>query len=200
MAFAFSSRGQGKHLRAPLKPFFGDLRLDAIRAGKVNEFRARLAENERLTFERSRNNILTVLASALKYAVEAEVIDEAPRIRLFRYERPELEWWRLDEYARLITAARKDGPSWLAAVCLGGECGLRAGEIRGLRWREDVDLVGRVISINRQLRRGDASSRPCRRTRPTPRPGCSRMTRRRVQVGGSGPGPWGAIALSGTRL
>jgi hypothetical protein len=43
----------------------GDLRLDEIRAADVNELRARLVENKALRSDRSRNNVLTVLPSAL---------------------------------------------------------------------------------------------------------------------------------------
>src|SRR5438552_359465 len=39
----------------------------------------------------------------------------------------------------LISAfAREEGPEWYAAVCLAGEAGLRIGEVKALRWREDV--------------------------------------------------------------
>ena len=50
--------------------------------------------------------------------------------------------WRL-EYARLLAAAKVEGDEWYAAVCLTGEAGLRVGEVKALRWREDVDLIAR---------------------------------------------------------
>lgn len=40
------------------------------------------------------------------------------------------------------------------AVCLAGESGLRVGEIKALRWREDVDMVAKTITVNQQMRRG----------------------------------------------
>jgi hypothetical protein len=39
-------------------------------------------------------------------------------------------------------------------VCLAGESGLRVGEIKALRWREDVDMVAKTITVNQQMRRG----------------------------------------------
>lgn len=34
-----------------------------------------------------------------------------------------------------------DSEAWYAALCLAGEARLRVGEIKALRWREDVDLT-----------------------------------------------------------
>jgi hypothetical protein len=39
---------------------------------------------------------MAVLSKALRYAVDAEVIKEAPRIRFKRIERPEIEAWSFD--------------------------------------------------------------------------------------------------------
>src|SRR5207302_2249660 len=63
------------------------------------------------------------------------------KVGLFKLERPEIEWWDYREYARVLEAAKREGADWYAAVCLAGEAGLRVGEVRALRWREDVDLV-----------------------------------------------------------
>jgi hypothetical protein len=35
---------------------------------------------------------------------------------------------------------------------LGGEAGLRAGEVRALRWGDDVDMTARTLTVNQQLR------------------------------------------------
>jgi integrase len=72
---------------------------------------------------------------------------------LFKVERPEIESWGFDEYARLLHAARKDyEPEWYTAFCLAGEGGLRLGEVRALKWQEDVDLVAGTLTIQRQCR------------------------------------------------
>jgi integrase len=49
---------------------------------------------------------------------------------------------------------------------LAGEAGLRVGEVKGIRWREDVDMVARTITINQQIRRGIVGT-PKGRTRRT---------------------------------
>lgn len=107
---------------------------------------------------KSVNNILAVLSKALRYAEEARIIDRAPRVKLFKLERPEKEWWEFAQYARVLAAAGEEGPEWYAAVCLAGEAGLRIGEVRALRWERDIDLVAGTITVNEQTRKGVTGS------------------------------------------
>lgn len=77
------------------------------------------------------------------------LIEHAPEMGLFKIDRPEIESWSFEEYARLLAAARKDyDPEWYVAVLLAGEAGLRIGEVRALRWQEDVDLVAGTLTIS----------------------------------------------------
>jgi len=147
-----------------LKDAFGKLRLDEIGPAQIARFRARLVK-AKLT-DKSRNNILTALSKPLRFAEDVGVIPLAPRVKLFKIERPEIEWWEFEQYARILEAARREGPVCYGAVCLAGEAGLRVGEVKGLRWREDVDLVAGTITVNRQIRRG-VEGTPKGRTRRT---------------------------------
>src|SRR5678815_5041638 len=74
--------------------------------------------------------------------------------------------WDFEQYARLLAAARAERDEWYAAVCLAGEAELRVGEIKALRWREDVDLIARTITVNRQTCNGETTT-PKGRTRRT---------------------------------
>jgi integrase len=147
-----------------LKETFGRLRLDEIRIAQIARFRAQLVE-EKLS-EKSINNILAVLSKPLHYAADVELIARAPKVGLFRVEAPEIVSWEMPEYARILDAARKEGAICYAAVCLAGEAGLRVGEVKGLRWREDVDLVAKTITVNQQMRKGIIGT-PKGRTRRT---------------------------------
>ena len=147
-----------------LEPAFGELRLDEIGTGEVAEFRASLVE-KKLSDKRV-NNILAVLSKPLKYAVECDVIAKAPRIGLFKVERPEIVCWDFEQYARLLAAAKAEAPEWYAGVCLAGEAGLRVGEVKALRWREDVDLIAGTVTVNIQSCNG-AVTTPKGRTRRT---------------------------------
>jgi integrase len=147
-----------------IKEVFGHRRLDEIGTGEIAAFRASLVEKE--LSEKRINNILAVLSKPMKYAVDCESIAKAPRIGLFKVERPEIESWDFEQYARLFAAAKAEGPDWYAAVCLAGEAGLRSGEVKALRWREDVDLIAKTITVNQQTCHGETTT-PKGRTRRT---------------------------------
>lgn len=147
-----------------LKDTLGERTLDEIGVGEVAGFRASLVK-KKLSDKRI-NNVLTVLSKALRYAADVEVITRAPKVGLFKVERPEILSWEIEEYARILDAAKGEGDVVLAAVALAGEAGLRVGEVKALRWREDVDMVARTITINRQMRRGVFGT-PKGRTRRT---------------------------------
>ena len=147
-----------------LKAAFGDLRLDEIGPGEIAAFRASLVEKN--LSEKRINNILAVLSKPMKYAVDCELIGKAPKIGLYKVERPEIEPWDFEQYARLLAAAKIEGADWYAAVCLAGEAGLRSGEVKALRWREDVDMIARTITVNQQTCYGETTT-PKGRTRRT---------------------------------
>ncbi len=135
-----------------LKDTIGLIPLDEV-AKHIPALRASLVE-KKLT-EKRINNILVVVSKPLRYAVDVEVLEKAPpNIGLFKVERPEIEFWEFDEYARILEATRQMGQVEHAAACLAGEAGLRVGEVKALRWREDVDMVARTIGIKQQMRRG----------------------------------------------
>ncbi len=147
-----------------LKEFFGTLPLDQIRVSEVAQFRAQLVERE--LSEKRINNILVVLSKALRYAHDCELIERVPKIGLYKVERPEIVAWDFEQYARLLAAAKDEGEDWYVAVCLAGEAGLRVGEVKELRWREDVDMVAKTITVNRQTCDGETTT-PKGRTRRT---------------------------------
>jgi integrase len=147
-----------------LDPVFGHKRLDEIKAGEIAAFRASLVEKN-LT-DKTINNILAVLSKPLRYAADVDVIAKAPKVGLFKVEAPEIEFWEIEQYARLLAAAEKEGPVVFAAVCLAGEAGCRVGEVKALRWREDVDMVAGTITVSQQMRRGIVGT-PKGRTRRT---------------------------------
>jgi integrase len=147
-----------------LGPRFGEMALDEITTSEVARFRADLVAKK--LGEKRINNILFVLSKALRYALDCELIAKVPKIGLFKTERPEIIAWEFEQYARLLVAAKSDSDEWYAAVCLAGEAGLRVGEVKALRWREDVDLVARTITVNQQTYRG-LTGTPKGRTRRT---------------------------------
>lgn len=150
--------------RCHLGPRFGHMRLNEITTSVVAQFRADLVAME--LSDKRINNILAVVSKALKYAVDCELIAKAPRIGMFKVERPEIVAWDFEQYARLLVAAKAEGEFWYAAFCLAGEAGLRVGEVKALRWREDVDMIARTITVNQQTCEG-VTTTPKGRTRRT---------------------------------
>src|SRR5215831_4840032 len=102
-----------------LKPAFGDVKLDEIHTSDVAAFRASLVEKG--LGDKRINNVLAVLSKPLRYAVDCELIGKSPKIGMYKTERPEIEPWDFEQYARLVAAAKIEGADWYAAVCLAGE-------------------------------------------------------------------------------
>ena len=133
-------------LRTLLGPIIGDVRLDQIDALQVQRVRAGLADKNALTV----NKALSTLSTMLKCAVGVGVIPASsmPTIKRVRAKSAPQEFWGFDEYARLVAAAKR--PVDRVAVLLGGDAGMRWGEIRGLQW-DSVDFSRKVIVVQRAL-------------------------------------------------
>ena len=133
-----------------LVPALGQKRLDAI----TNEDIQRLKHHLRDRAPKTVNNVLTVLSVLLRKAVEWDVIDRMPCIiRLVRVSKPSMGFYDFGEYETLIEAARTSGPVPHLIGLLGGEAGLRCGEMIALEWG-DVDLAKRQLCIQRSEWRG----------------------------------------------
>jgi integrase len=114
------------------------------------------------------NNVLTVLNVLLKRAVEWEVIDRMPcAIRLLPIPRHSAAYYDFDEYARLLDAAKADDQNAILIALLGGEAGLRCGEIMALEW-SDVDLAKRQLRVQRSDWKGHVTDTKGRRIRYVP--------------------------------
>jgi integrase len=91
--------------------------------------------------------VLSVLNVLLKQAVEWGVLDKMPcSIRLVRVPRTDAAFHDFDDYERLLKAAQTIDPRSYVIALLGGEAGLRAGEIVALEWA-DVDVERRQIRV-----------------------------------------------------
>jgi integrase len=68
-------------------------------------------------------------------------------IKQLRSQKSVTGFYDFEEYERLVEAARSDAKTYLV-VLLGGEAGLRCGEIMALEWTE-IDLHKRQLSVTR---------------------------------------------------
>jgi integrase len=150
-------------VRVHLVPILGALRLDAIGNEQVQRLKLALGNKAPKTV----NNVLTVLSVLLKKAVEWGLIERMPcSIKLVAAPKPAMSFYDFEEYERLVKAAKE--VDWRAEliVLLGGEAGLRSGEMVALEWR-DVDLQ-KGISVERSAWKGQVAAPKGGRLRHVP--------------------------------
>lgn len=130
-------------LRLYLIPAFGHRRLDAIKNEDVQRLKAQLEVKSPKTV----NNVLTVLSVLLKKAVEWEAIERMPcTVKLLRVDKGNAAFHDVEEYERLVEVAGAIDRRTLLIVLLGGDAGLRCGEMIALEWA-DVDLAKRQLCV-----------------------------------------------------
>lgn len=103
---------------------------------------------------RTAQQLFMLLSAALKEAVSCGVIPRNPCERVMRPKHvpSAARFWSPEEMAAFVGFCPNScwGCAWLLALL----CGLRRGELAGLRWA-DVDLQGRVIHVRNQRQRVD---------------------------------------------
>jgi integrase len=141
-------------LRVHLVPLLGAKPLDKI----TNEDVQRLKRAMESKAAKTVNNALAVLSVLLKKAIEWNVLDRMPcTIRLLRTEKSSPQFHDFDQYEQLIEAASVIDSETQLVVLLGGEAGLRCGEMIALEWR-DVDLSKRQLCVQRSDWNGQVTS------------------------------------------
>ena len=126
-----------------LIPKLGPRRLDQITDEDIQRLKAALSDRNRKTV----NNVLTVLSNVLRVAVKWKVLTVMPcAIDFYKVQNLLAPFYEFEEYERLIEAAGKIDTPTLVAILLGGDAGLRRGEIVALR-RIDVDLRRRQLKV-----------------------------------------------------
>ena len=141
-------------LRLHLIPPFGRKTLDAITNEDVQRLKLRLRDKA----PKTTNNILATLRRLLSAAVEWDVIDTMPcTIRQVKTSRPVMAFHDFEAYERLVAAALGVDANAYVIVLLGGEAGLRCGEMMALE-RPGVDLGKRQLRIHQSEWKGHVTS------------------------------------------
>jgi len=137
-------------LRVHLIPILGTKRLDRISNEDLQRVKNRLHDKARKTV----NNVLTVLNTMMKVAVEWNVIGEVPcTIKLLPVAPRDADFHDFHEYERLVDAAKTTDSQAHLVVLLGGEAGLRCGEMMALEWT-DVDFTRQQLQVRRSEWKG----------------------------------------------
>lgn len=139
-----------KQLRLELLPAFGDKRVDEITEGDVNAWhKASMAKGH----PTQTANAYLFLNSVMNEAVEARIIDanpcRVPGAKGKPAPKHEAEALSADELRDYLKAVPEQ---YRVPLMLAAFCGLRSGEVRGLRVR-DVDPVTGRISVRQAVTR-----------------------------------------------
>ena len=109
-----------------------------------------------------------MLKTLLTAAVDWDVLDQMPCVvRLLKVPRTCASFHDFAAYERLVDGARAVGPNAHLVVLLGGEAGLRCGEMMALEWT-DVDLRIGQVSVERSEWKGHVTATKGGRVRHIP--------------------------------
>lgn len=151
------------NMRLHVLPHVGHLRMSEVNPGHVRLMIAAL-EKMNPTHTRTHSQAHHALSRLFEVAIELGLVTSNPvrRVPRPRHEPRELQVWTLDQSIHFLTRA-KDEPRF-AAFALALVNGLRAGEIRGLKW-QDIDFGRGLISIQRQHGRDGERAPKTKRSR-----------------------------------
>ncbi len=155
-------------LRCHLLPAFGDLRVEAVSASRIEKWRNELV-SERGLARRNVNKIHAILGNILEYAREHHGLRENPaaRVRKLResYDAGRFDFYSPDEIGLLVAhaATEQDAAIFVTAAFTG----LRRGELIALRWGE-VDFANRSIRVVEGYTRKRQGRTKSRRSRTVP--------------------------------
>lgn len=151
-------------LKHHLLPHFGRKRLDAITSEDIQRLKVALRSKAPKTV----NNVLTTLNVLMRQAVEWDLIERVPCvIRLLPIPKPSAQFHDFDAFERLVEAAGHLDRQVLLLVLMGGEGGLRCGEMMALEW-QDVDLEIRQVCVQRSEWKGHVTTTKGGRIRYVP--------------------------------
>jgi integrase len=149
-----------------LLPAFGTRRLDEIDTPSVQRLKAKLAAAE--LKPKTVENIMSVLRKLLRVAVEWDVLEVMPcTVTRTKVAKKTAQFYDFAEFSRVVAAAEEAGRDSQLIVLLGGDAGLRLGEMRGLDWR-DVKWDARRVVVERSVWRDIVNSTKGMRARSIP--------------------------------
>lgn len=114
-----------------LQPQLGHLGLDEITTEEIAKLKSWMVAQDLRAG--TINNTLALISKILKTAVEWKVIPAIPcRITRLKSQAPTPEFYDFEEFERMVRTARDLGSDYYLLVLLGGDAGLRRGEIIAL--------------------------------------------------------------------
>jgi integrase len=136
-------------IRCHLRPAFGPINVRKIGVEQIDRF----SVERRHLDPKTLGNLLTLLGSMLRVAVDLGWLDRVPRIRKPRVRLFTADFSYLrtdDEIRRVLEAARDQGDHVFVLYATAIYTGMREGELAGLLWA-DVDFERRLICVQRSF-------------------------------------------------
>jgi integrase len=146
--------GKESVFRNYLIPLFGKRRLDTFTATDEDKLKKHFIEYSAATY----NNAATLMNVVLKAAVRWKVIRVVPHhFGLLKRQKARPRFLDFDQYEWLVEAASKIDKRTLVVVLLGGDAGLRRGEILAMDWA-NVDLRRGLLTVERSEWKGNVTA------------------------------------------
>ena len=182
--------GYDKQLNTLLSPRFGKVELEEIDGSYLSELDAELARDA--LAPSTRRNVHIVFRSVLRCAVAAGLLAAMPAVpKLPKVGRKVVTSFHRDDLDAILAVASSQAR---LAFGLAAFAGLRAGEVRGLRW-SDVDLRANTLTVRRSITRGQETTPKSGDHRVVPLAGPLRALLDAARVSRS-KNPWATVALT----
>lgn len=130
-----------------LEKHFGSMRIDEIDYAAIQSFKHALI----LKAPKTVNNALIMLKAMLRFAGKMGHELKLPEIEMLKVPKTEPRVYDVPTFHKLVEAAISLSPKHAAVVLLGGEAGLRSGEMLAL---DSDDLALPMLTVRRTLWRG----------------------------------------------
>jgi len=149
-------------LRVHLIPFFGKAKLDSINNQLVEKYK-REKQKTRLC-NKSINNHLTVLRKCLETALEWQILEYTPRVKLLKTPPSKFDYLNESECKLLLD---NSSGNLHDMILMALNTGLRFGELIALTWK-DVNFEKKLLTINKAIAKGVLGSTKSNKNRYIP--------------------------------
>jgi integrase len=153
-----SVKAKRQILRDHIEKALGHLPLDQVTYARIEDFKNRLRVD---LSAKTVNNILTVLRRLLVLAVKRGELAHVPEIEWLPTNPSKFDFLTFEESDSLLEST---APDWHSMVLVAVRCGLRQGELLGLKW-DHVDLKLNRLRIQESIVRGRTKGTKSRRHR-----------------------------------
>ncbi len=130
-----------------IMPTLGEMPLNKIEIADIEKLKTRMIEEGKAP--KTINNVLALLRQILNYAKEIGYYIEnysLSRVKAIKHDNKRTRFLTHQEADELLTALKEKSYQWYEIALISLHCGLRAGEIFNLKWK-DIDCENGFMTI-----------------------------------------------------